>query len=253
MNYSPWADAYVLRFLASYSVVAEEHHDRIGEMVTQTIRALEGTQKPGGGWSYYITHVLSEDSKPTNQSISFMTAAVLISLLETKEAGFEVPTQVTDKATDCLERMRNSNETFTYFLWHDNEDNGRLAGEEGAAGRGPLCSLALAMADRSKPDEVAKSLDLFFKYSDLYSRERGKSLMHAAPGSQGSHYLMFDYAWAASAIDSLPDDQKTKYQKGMLELILTSRSKKGSYLDNPINGWHYGTAMALEAIELLKN
>ena len=38
----------------------------------------------------------------------------------------------------------------------------------------------------------------------------------------------------------------------LLELILSSRSEQGSYLDNPINGWHYGTGMALEAINLLR-
>ena len=252
MDYSPWADAYLLRFLARYVAIEPEIKQQASTLADDAIHALANKQKPGGGWSYYITHNLAQANRPSNQSISFMTAAITIALLESREAGFDVPEKLTDAAIDCLDRMRNKNQTFTYFLWHERESEGRLAGEEGAAGRGPLCSLALSMAGRSSQQEVGACLDLFLKYRHLYSRERGKSLMHAAPGGQGSHYLMFDYNWAAAAAASLPEDRKKFYRNRLLELILSSRSEQGSYLDNPINGWHYGTGMALEAINLLR-
>ncbi len=252
MDYSPWADAYLLRFLASVASELPQHRDKLESLVADKISALQDKQKPGGGWSYYITHNLEDAGQPTNHSASFMTAAIVIALLETREAGFEVPESLTDDALDCLDRMRNDNRTWTYFLWHEREGTGRDTGVEGAAGRGPLCSHALAMAGRGSADEVALCLDLFVEHGHLYSRERGKSLMHAAPGGQGSHYLMFDYAWAAAAAASLPEAQRKKYREPLLNMILNSRSAEGSYLDNPINGWHYGTGMALEAFQLLQ-
>ena len=252
MDYSPWSNAYQLQFLAHLVSVAPEQREKVMPLVEDSLRGLAEKQKQGGGWSYYISHTLAHSDQPSNQSISFMTAAVTIALLETRRAGFEVPAALTDQALDCLERMRNPSTTFTYFLWHDDEGQGRDTGEEGSAGRGPLCSLALSMGGRGSQEEISNCLDLFLKYSHLYSRERGKSLMHAAPGGQGSHYLMFDYAWAAAAAATLPEDQKKRYRAALLKLVLHARSEQGSYLDNPLNGWHYGTGMALEAMAILR-
>ena len=75
--------------------------------------------------------------------------------------------------------------------------------------------------------------------------------MHTGPDGQGSHYLMFDYAFAAAAIDELPDREKRRYKRPLIEQILGARSDDGSYIDNPINGPHYGTAMALIAFRHL--
>ena len=251
MDYRPWADAYLLRFLAAYVSSSEGDADKFDSLVSDAIQSLAKRQKPGGGWSYYVTHQLNQANRPSNQSISFMTAAITIALLESKEAGFDVSDKMLDRAVECLLRMRNSNDTFTYFLWHEHEDQGRLSEEEGAAGRGPLCALALYRSGRGSEKEVRDSLDLFLRYAKLYSRERGKSLMHAAPGGQGSHYLMFDYSWAAAATAALSPNAQADYRQPLLQLILTSRSEQGCFLDNPINGWHYGTGMALDALNTL--
>ena len=78
-----------------------------------------------------------------------------------------------------------------------------------------------------------------------------KTLMHCGPEGQGSHYLMFDYATATAAYESLPG-KKERYRKMLLSQILAARTDAGSYLDNPLLGDHYGTAMGLWSLEHLR-
>ena len=90
------------------------------------------------------------------------------------------------------------------------------------------------------------------KHRTSYARETGKSLMHAAPHGQGSHYLMFDYCCAAQAVATLPPDERRPYRTALLEILLRARTADGGFLDNPINGSHYAAGMALRTIGLLQ-
>ena len=74
--------------------------------------------------------------------------------------------------------------------------------------------------------------------------------MHAGPQGQGCHYLLFDYAHAAfAAVDASPKSSRTRVR--LLDLVLDCRQADGSFLDTPILGRSYGTAMALLALPTL--
>jgi hypothetical protein len=73
--------------------------------------------------------------------------------------------------------------------------------------------------------------------------------MHAGPDAQGCHYLFFDYAHAALAEASLPADRETRVK--LLHLVMDCRQSDGSFLDTPLMGRAYGTAMALIALDAL--
>jgi len=83
------------------------------------------------------------------------------------------------------------------------------------------------------------------------AKELGKSLMHAGPDGQGCHYVLFDYAFAAEAVAELPAAERRRFRALLVELFLDARSAEGGFLDTPINGWAYGTGMALVGLDAL--
>jgi hypothetical protein len=74
-------------------------------------------------------------------------------------------------------------------------------------------------------------------------------LMHAGPQGQGCHYLLFDLGHAALAQVRLPADRETRAR--LTALILDCAQADGSFLDTPILGRPFGTAMALLALDAL--
>ena len=247
MDYTVYSMSYMLWFFSDCVEAGMFEKERFEEIAAELVEGIRSKQRSGGGWSYYITSDLKNFDNPLNQSISFISAAALVALLEARDAGFDVPAEMIDKAAGCLERMRNPDGTFEYFLFHDNEDAPRSTPMPGAAGRGPLCATALLMAGRGEKDGVRTALDLFLDFRNLFAREHGKTLMHCGPHAQGSHYLMFDYANCAAAISRLPKKERGKYRAPLIEQILGARTSDGTYIDNPMLGPHYGAGMALIA------
>ncbi len=164
-------------------------------------------------------------------------------------AGDRVPgVAATTKAAGSLEEMRNSDGTWEYMV-HGEGPRGAAGPASGAAGRGPVCALALHRAGRLGPEEVGKTLDLFVEHEPGLLRERGKALMHTGPAGQGSHHVLFDLALAAIATRALPASTRERWVGPILEGVLAARSSEGSYRDQHLLGWDYGTAMALLAFE----
>src|SRR5262245_80466 len=82
-----WGYAFNLDFLITLyrHEAGKPYHDKLKESIPVLIEGLKKMQAAEGGWAYY-TSVMMEGS-----SISFISASILLSLLEAKEAGFEVP------------------------------------------------------------------------------------------------------------------------------------------------------------------
>ncbi|MFO0985203.1 MAG: hypothetical protein U1E76_26320 [Planctomycetota bacterium] len=158
---------------------------------------------------------------------------------------------MTERALGCLDRMRNRDGSFEYSLAHANEKAPRTMLPAGAAGRGPLCEMVRYHWGRGSQDDVRHALDAFLVHRASYAKEQGKTLMHCGLEGQGSHYLMFDYLFAAEAVAALPEESRAAYVEPVLELLLRARTAQGSFVDNPILGDHYGAAMALWALDRL--
>ncbi|MEE8469692.1 MAG: prenyltransferase/squalene oxidase repeat-containing protein, partial [Planctomycetota bacterium] len=246
MDYGVWSRAYLLGFLVECTVQGVREHDELADRIRKVIEELGERQKPDGGWSYYVTADLGSSTSPPLPSMTFTTAAVLLPLLRAHDEGFAVPEQSIERGLDLLEAARNQNGTFEYML---SPGIGSIVA--GAAGRGPVCTLALLHGGRAEVDDLRTALELFAQHRGTYMRERGKSLMHCGSEGQGSHYLTFDYAYAAQAVRLLPSGERGRYRAAVLESVLSGRSEEGSYLDNPLIGWALGTAFAVWAFQAL--
>lgn len=180
-----------------------------------------------------------------------MTAYVLLGLGDARDLGIDVPDDAFERALDCLSRCGNDDGTYEYALTHANEQAGRKLTPSGSAGRGPLCTSTLHRYGRADADAMAGTLDRFMQHRAVYGRQQGRTLMHCGAEGEGSHYLMFDYAFAAAALAELPESPPARWRVPLLDLILAARTDAGSFVDNPILGDHVGTALALEAFHAL--
>jgi len=183
------------------------------------------------------------------QSISFVTAAGVLALARAREAGFEVTGEVLDPAVEALLAMRGDDGLFAYFLYHATGQALPGGAAPGAVGRGPGCELALLHVGGSDAERLAGAVDRFLAHAPLFEAEQGKVLMHAGPDGQGCHYLLFDAAHAALALAKVGVEPGPRVR--LLEMLATCRQGDGSFIDTPLIGRAYGTAMALLALDAL--
>ncbi|MBC8451248.1 MAG: hypothetical protein H8D72_00915 [Planctomycetes bacterium] len=250
MDYMTWSDGAMLQFLAELQSAELTTDEEVGPLVALLLDDLADRQQANGGWSYYKKNDLSAADVPA-QSISFTTAAGSLALSSAREAGYEVPEGLSERSTRTLEELRDQNGVFGYFLYGSGVvPHPMIQSIEGDVGRGPACELALYRAGASDPKRVAVAIDLFLDHASLFQAEQGKSLMHGGPHGQGCPCLLFDYAHAArAAAEASPRSKRTRAR--LLDLVLDCRQADGSFLDSPILGRSYGTAMALLALVAL--
>jgi len=252
MDYSPWSKSASIQFLADCLDQGIGEAAPLRTTLSELVAELATKQRPSGGWSYYLSGSLEGAARPVPQSISFTTAAVVLALQRAQEEGTEVPAVLLRTGLECLAGMRNPNGTFEYMSSSSGEKSARGTGRPGAAGRGPVCALALYRGGRESRQDLRERLDIFLDHLDELARERGKGLMHAGRQAQGSHYLLFDYATAAETIAELPEEQREHYRKPLMAAILGARNRDGSFTDNPITGPSAGAALALSAFAFLR-
>ncbi len=252
MDYTPWSHAATLDLLAACLEEGFGDEDAARELAAGLVAELASKQKPGGGWSYYLSGDLAGAADPAPHSMSFTTAWVLLALMRTDAAGVAVPSALLRGGLDCLAAMRNGDGGFEYLTAPGRVEADSGAGLPGAAGRGPVCALALLRGEREALPALRRRLELFQAHLGELSAEQGKGLMHAGADTQGSHYLLFDYATAAAAVAVLPEAERAAHRDPLLRAILRARHADGSFRDMPVIGPAAGTALALAAFRSLR-
>ncbi|MEQ8767278.1 MAG: hypothetical protein RL885_25430 [Planctomycetota bacterium] len=245
MDYSVWSWPAIGWLLADALDAKLIEREVAEPWIEELLAGLAELQKGGGGWSYYLTQDLDSDAPPFNVSMSFTTAWVLLALKRIEEVGIELPDEMASRGVACLERMRGQNGAFEYLVAHDAEGLPRRTGLVGASGRGPGCELALLRWGKSSTDRLETALEVFSEHRHLLRKEQGKRLMHAGPDGLGSHYPMFDYYLAALAAGEVEPERSGRLRREISHTIVSSRGADGSYVDNPMIGRAYATAMAL--------
>lgn len=249
MDFMTWSDSMMLDLFVDAVERKLVKRGDVSQSVRTLVEDLSARQQRNGGWSYYKKNDLSAADVPA-QSISFTTAAAVQALARADQAGFSVPDDLLERGVDALTRMRNENGVFSYFLY-EHEERGKVgANDRGDVGRGPVCESALFLAGASDSERVAGTIGRFLEVATFYTAEQGKALMHAGPEAQGCHYLLFDLMHAAQSWRAADGDPRTAAL--LRECVLECRQADGSFLDTPILGRSFGTAMALLALDALR-
>lgn len=252
MEYGTYADAYTIRFLADAADLGLIEAGAAKAWIEELASRLSDKQRGNGGWSYYLSGDI-DGTGVQDHSIGFVTGAVTLAVLRARDFGASLESGMVERAVACLREMKNRNGTFEYMTFTGGATAPRGTGRPGAAGRGPVMTLALLRGGEADLDELTEALDIYVEHQPHLAREAGKALMHCGHDGQGSHYVMFNYATCAQAIAALPASVRGPYRDAVLRSMLTKRTEDGAFLDNPLIGRAYGAAMALVAIDALRD
>ena len=238
--YSIWGRVYALRFLAQCRAAHIGGDARLQTALDELLQSVLDGQHDGGGWPYIMLQ--GDGGTGFDPSASFLTAGVVLALLDVRAAGTAVPQEALDGALRFLASLRHADGGFRYMRdAPEAEDNPE------AAGRGPVCALALLRGGAGDVEALAVSMKRFDEQRAALKHEWGKDTCHTGPEGQGAHYLLFDWAFAAEAVGELPHSRQATYRRALLQDLLDVRDAQGAYADMPSLGRAYGTAMALAA------
>ena len=256
MDYTCWGGSYGLFCLTRVldpatgmlSCLSKNQVKALREEAAHLVADLCRIQAANGGWSYYLSGEV--DGAVTVTAMSFTTATVLDALHKSAEAGFEVPEEVLARGVDCLISLRGDNGNFQYLRQGEGPYRAGVVAPEGSAARGPLCTLALIRADRLEVDAMRPAFETYVNHLPGFGREARKALMHAGTATQGSHYLLYDYATAAEALRTIG---RSVIGENLASRVIAAISREmkrchnveGSFVDNPIIGTAPGTGLAI--------
>jgi hypothetical protein len=242
--YSIWARALSLRFLAQCRGARLGDADGLDSAIESLLASVLDSQHERGGWPYVV--ISGHSAEGLDPSASFLTAGVILALLDVRAAGVDVPQGPIARGLAFLQRLRQPDGAFRYFA-----DVPELPGNPEGGGRGPVCALALLRGGVGNRDDLRTALAAFDAQRAALRREWGKDVCHTGPEGQGAHYLFYDWAFAAAAVAELPPSDRAPWRKSLLQDILAQRDAEGAYVDMPALGRAYGTAMALAAFRAL--
>jgi hypothetical protein len=229
-----WARAYSLRFQVQWQ--QKQALDAEGKAQLQrAVAALLALQPDTGVWFH-------EYGNP------FAIATALIALHDGKAAGAEVDAEKIDKGLRALAMNRTDQGAFTYGHTSTGKPRESL---EAAAGRMPLCELAMFLFGHSDQEKLQFSVATGLRHHDLMAAVR-KYDDHADKYHYGGFFFWFDMLGRAEAIMQIADvavrDTLRAQQK---KLVLDLPEFDGCFVDCHELGRCYGTAMALLCLDAL--
>lgn len=235
------------------------------EQMKALLAALESSQEKEGGWTY-----LANQGPNSQKSTTFLTAPVLMTLLEAKHKGYEVPDKLIADGVGFMKKLRNADGTFKYY--HHSRDNDAKH-SMGSSARNAASELALFLAGESDQKKLQWTVTNFFHnrheqarvYTTLPNAQERQRLIHWGEGSIATYYFMYAHLFVSEALRHIDKDAKisvdpkdenvTKSPAECLqiiqEMVRPLQSEDGSWSSatgrepNHFRDDHYNTGLAL--------
>jgi hypothetical protein len=249
--YNVWALAYSLRALAEAMIEPREGEDlkAVRRVASEIVRELALHQFVAGGWGYFdFRH---HTFHPSGDSASFTTATCLIALHRAREAGLSVPARTVRRGLACLRRCRNPDGSWIYSMDHRNWRRGLINRPKGSLSRTPACALALNLfTGRPEVAEIEMGLRRLVDHHRFALAAVREPVPHRSWYGVSGYFYLYGYAYAALALERLPEASRARFRKPLIEAILAVRQPDGCYWDYPLYDYHksYGTAYAVMAL-----
>lgn len=252
--YNVWGHGYAIHALARlYGRHAAEpdKQQRIVELLKTQYDYLTRFESVDGGWGYYDFRIGSQ--KPTTDSTSFMSAAVLLAFHDAIKIGAPPPETLKQRALASIYRQQKPDFTYLYGEYMRYQPMREINRPGGSLGRSQACNLALRVwGDRKITDEVLKTwLHRLFARNGWLSIGRKRPIPHEAWFQVAGYFYYFGHYYAALCIEQLPSAERGEFQAHMATLVLGLQEKDGSWWDYPLYNYHqqYGTAFALMTLQ----
>lgn len=248
--YNIWAHAYGIQALLAWKRHKPASSDRVDRVISEQIDWLQRYESVDGGWAYYDFRARTRS--PSGHPNSFVTAAILIALHEARQAGFDVPEPLTDKAMRSLLMQAKPDFTYLYSLQFRFYPMREVNRPGGSLSRSLVCNLAREQwADPRLTAEVKRaSLNRFIGRHGWLDAARKRPVPHESWFAVAGYYFYFGHYYAARTIESLPAEERPLYAHHLARLLLDRQEANGSWWDFPLYDYHpyYGTAFAMMSL-----
>lgn len=220
-----WGYLYRLDAFARRVALEPKKKDEIVKKMNEIVRLIEAQQNGNGSFHHEYTN-------------PFATASVIVALEQARAAGAKDASETIEAAAEWLEQRRAENGTFSYGA------GGSGARVQGAAGRMPLCELALLIADRSDVRKLREAIDAGFTHHRRLEAVR-KFDDHTDRYRNGGFFFWYDQYGRSLAIERLRGSARAKLREDQRKILFEIGEIDGSWVDSHELGKSYGTAMAL--------
>lgn len=252
-HYNVWAFGYALRAIAEELRRAPDGPRAAGlrKMADQLVAKLGAYQTTDGGWGY-----LSLDEVPTyhpsDTSMSFTTATILIGIQAAQVAGIAVPEPLRAKAVDHLQRSRLPDGAFLYGEYLKYRPRLEVNERKGSAARTPACLYALDLCGGKVTEAEYRAAleDLLVRHAALQRAGVREPIPHRSFYAISGYFYLYGHAYAGYVLEKLPKADQERFGPLLAKAVLFCREKDGAFWDYPLYGYHdaYGTAYALIAL-----
>jgi len=230
-----WARAYAVRFLAAWQAARAADKKALQPFVQNAAAALVALQPETGVWFH-------EYGNP------FATATALQALSAARAAGAEVEQERVDRGLRALAMNRTEQGAFSYNQTQKGKPRATL---EGAAGRMPLCELALFLFGASDQQRLQASASAGHRHHGLLAAVR-KYDDHADQHGYGGFFFWYDMLGRVEATLRIEDEKvREPLMRAQRELVLDLPEFDACFVDSHELGRAYGTAMALLNLDAL--
>jgi hypothetical protein len=142
-----------------------------------------------GGWNY------AQDGAHG----PFQTGATLLALFEARDQGFDIPTDVVERALDALSSGRHGETGAHAYSGRGIEDM------HASSARASIAELCLFRAGRSDVDELRRAVTGFFDGWPELLKRKSQQDTHIGPYDSAPYCLFFGHTYAALGVGYLPE------------------------------------------------
>ncbi len=253
-HYNVWSFGYTLQAFGERLAASPEdpRAPAIRAACRHLVDKLGTYQTLDGGWGY-----LSIDGVPTFQpsdtSMSFTTATILIGIDRARRAGIEFPEQLVARAVGHVKRSRLADGAFLYGEYLKYRPRMGINEIKGSACRNPLCHYALDLFGEPPPADDAfleSARDLLIRHAGFQRAAVRRPIPHESHYAISGYFYLYGHAYAAYVLETLSEADQAALWPELVEAVMVCHQPDGSFWDYPLYSYHkpYGTAFALVAL-----
>ncbi|MHC4823738.1 MAG: prenyltransferase/squalene oxidase repeat-containing protein [Planctomycetota bacterium] len=212
-------------------------------------------QAPTGGWAYYDMDIGTV--RPT-WSTSFMSAVVILGILDAKALGWEIEEKRLERAVRALAGCRLWDGSYSYSMEVTNTvDTGiGIDRVRGSLSRIQVCNLALIRAKDEgftvpiTEEDLGIGLGQLFREHHYLDIARGRPYPHEAYHLNSGYFYFFGHYYAGMVLQRLGSGAMNRYLPALVHEIAKTQSADGSMIDYFMNdyGRPYGSAYGIGAL-----
>jgi len=252
-HYNVWSFGYTLQAFGE-RLAAQPEHPRAAEMraaCEHLVAKLGLYQTLDGGWGYLSLRGVAT-FQPSDTSMSFTTATILVGLDRARAAGVKLPERMIARAVDHVRRSRLADGAFLYGEYLKYLPRHGINQRKGSACRNPLCHYALDLfGEEPAADAYVESLrDLLVRHASFQRAAVRRPMPHESWYAVSGYFYLYGHAYAAYVLEGRPQAEQRTLWPILVEAVMYCHQPDGSFWDYPLYSYHkpYGTAFALIAL-----